>query len=395
MCSFKDSIWYNLLLGNNLLSKYIHPMHIKRLKLTNFRNLQQVELEFSSKNNLIYGPNGSGKTNLLEALFYVGAGRSFRTHLDEHLVNRNSDFFRIESGGYITPHDIQVEIAVKPGSQKAIKVNSAHIKRLSRLFEYFRLVEFSPYDLSIINGAPSVRRRFLSLTISQSEPSHIAVLSDYHKTLLQRNALLKTFQGTDRITSNQETSLSVWDEKLAETAVVIHKSRTTFTEKIRQRAADFYAKISGNGEAFNMEYSPSPGLDDYTESALCEKFASRRQRELVLRQTLYGPHRDELKFTVDALEAKTGASQGQIKTAVLSLKLAQYSYLKEHLERTPIILLDEIYSDLDSNRLEFITKLLPELGQVFITTSKLTEIKDLTIFENKCLIENGIPHLLK
>ena len=157
------------------------------------------------------------------------------------------------------------------------------------MFEYFRLVEFSPYDLSIINGAPSVRRRFLSLTISQSEPSHIAVLSDFHKTIAQRNALLKTFQGNDHLTPNQEASLSAWDEKMAESAVVIHISRHAFCEKIRQTASDFYSKISGNGELLNLEYSPSPALEDYTEAALCKKLASRRQRELAMRQTLYGP----------------------------------------------------------------------------------------------------------
>ncbi|NIR63460.1 MAG: DNA replication/repair protein RecF [candidate division Zixibacteria bacterium] len=366
-------------------------MFIENLKLAEFRNLKKAEIEFSPKNNLIVGPNGSGKTNILEALFYTGSGRSFRTHLDENLVNTDSEFFRIEAAGRIGNHEVQIEIGVEPGKRKIIKVNSGAIRKLGELFEYFRLVEFSPYDLEIIIGSPSVRRRYISITISQLDPPHVSVLSDYHKTLAQRNALLKSFEETPKLSASQEASLAVWDEKLAIHAVQIHESRKKYIEKIANLSADFYRKISGLEEYLKIEYNPSPNLDEFTSQHFCERLASRRQREIALGQTMYGPHRDDLKFYIDSLEAKNAGSQGQIKTAVLSLKLAQYDYLQETLEKLPIILLDEIFSDLDRKRLDFVMNLLPELGQSFMTTSKLSEVNNLDIFNSKFNVEKGIP----
>ena len=368
----------------------LSSMYIKRLKLTNFRNINEAEFEFSPDKNLISGPNGTGKTNILEALFYVGAARSFRTHLDEHLVNRDSDFFRLEAEGSIGPHDITVEIGVKPGQQKNIKINSAPLKRLGDLYEYFRLVEFSPYDMSLITGSPSIRRRYLSLTVSQSDARHISVLSEYQKTLAQRNALLKNFQDQHRLSPDQEASLSVWDEKLAASAVLIKQKRSQYINEISKLSKDYYQKIVGNDETLQLEYIPSPNLTEYTAEAFCQKLSQRRARELALSQTMYGPHRDDLKFVINGLEAKSGGSQGQIKTAVLSLKLAHYEYLRQLLEETPILLLDEIFSDLDQNRLDFILKLLPQLGQTFITTAKPSEINDLSIFNSKFNFDSGI-----
>jgi len=307
----------------------LSTMIINRLKLTNFRNITEAEIEFSPEKNLIGGPNGAGKTNILEALFYVGAARSFRTHLDEHLVARDSDFFRLEAEGSIAPHDVVIEIGVRPGQQKVIKINSAPVKRLSELYEYFRLVEFSPYDMSLVNGPPSIRRRYLSLTISQSNARHISILSEYQKTLAQRNALLKSYQDIRRFSPDQEASLAVWDEKLAAAAVIINHKRAEYINDISELAKTYYQKIASDSETLYLEYNPSPNLSDYTVEAFCQKLSQRRARELALTQTLYGPHRDDLKFVINGLEAKSGGSQGQIKTAVLSLKLAHFEYLKQ------------------------------------------------------------------
>ncbi len=366
-------------------------MFIQKLKLSEFRNLKKAEIEFSPENNLIVGSNGSGKTNILEALFYTGSGRSFRTHLDENLANTDSEYFRIEASGKMGENEVHIEIGVEPGKRKIIKVNSSPIRKLGELFEYFRLVEFSPYDLEIVIGSPSVRRRYISITIAQLNPPHVAILSDYHKTLSQRNALLKSFEETARLSASQEASLAVWDEKLAVHAVQIHESRKSYIHKIGDMAADFYRRISGSEEYLKIEYNPSPNLEDFTAENFCDKLSSRRQREIGMGQTMYGPHRDDIKFYIDNLEAKSAASQGQIKTAVLSLKLAQYEYLKQKLERLPIILLDEIFSDLDKNRLDFVMSLLPDLGQSFITTSKLSEVNNLEIFKSKFEVERGIP----
>ena len=370
-------------------------MHITRLKLSFFRNILDAELEFAPQNNLICGPNGAGKTNILEALFYLGVARSFRTNLDDNMVNTDSEFFRLEADGRIPPHEVNMEIAVKPGKRKTIKVNSSPLKRLGQLFEYFRLVEFSPYDIEIINGAPANRRKFLSLTIAQSEPQHISVLTEYYKILAQRNALLKSYQAERQLSSAQEATLEAWDERLAQTAVIIHNARRRFVNEIAELAAGFYRRISGPSESLSMEYDFSPKIEEYSQANLCAKWASRRQRELSMAQTLYGPHRDDLKFIINGLEARPSGSQGQVKTAVLGLKLAQYEYLKKCLGQTPIMLLDEIFSDFDTNRLEYIIRLLPQLGQTFITTSKLSEIRDLRIFDCKYQIEKGIPSHMK
>lgn len=370
-------------------------MFISQLELTNFRNIEKSELAFSESTNLIVGPNGAGKTNILEALYYCGTGRSFRTHFDENLIRRDTDFFRLVSEGQIDPHQVTVEVGVEPGSRKMIKVNSAPLKKLADLYQYFRLVEFSPYDLDLVIGPPSSRRRFLSLTISQSAPAHIALLSDYSKLLAQRNALLKDYQERGSLSEQMETTLAIWDENLAQSAVEINTVRAEFIAQLSPLATDFYNRISGHDEDFKLMYTPSPRLPEFTAENFAAKLKSRRRRELAMGQTLYGPHRDELQFLVKDAEARSYASQGQIKTAVLSVKLAQHQYLKDKLEQAPVMLLDEIYSDLDRKRLGFITDLLPDLGQTFVTTSKTSEINDLSIFICKHRIEGGIPTELK
>jgi len=205
---------------------------------------------------------------------------------------------------------------------------------------------------------------------------------------------LKTFQDQRSLSADQEANLSVWDEKLAEPAVKIHQARQSFLHNISPLAQKYYEQISGQAEEFALTYHPSPRLEDYTWENFCRKLFSRRGRELAFGQTMYGPHRDDLALSINNLDAHDAGSQGQIKTAFLSLKLAQFSYLQNRLERPPILLLDEIFSDLDSQRLSFIMNLFPSFGQVFITTSKLSEINELDLFNCKFELKNGIPTIL-
>ncbi len=370
-------------------------MHLDSLDITGFRNLDKQVVYFSTGSNLISGLNGAGKTNLLEAIYYLCTAKSFRGAGDDAIKDHDSDLFRIAGVGQISEDAATVEVAYRPGEKRHIKINGVVEKRVGSLYERFRAVSFGPGDVELIYGSPTVRRRFLDISIAQVKRGYISQLWEYKKVIAQRNALLKELgDAYDSIGAMEgEELLQVWDQKLIELAVDIHATRSSFIREIMELAGGYYQRMSESDSALSICYKASPKLDDYSADELSDKLKSRRGRELAMRQSMYGPHRDDIVFRLHGRNCKNSASQGQAKTVVLSVKLALCDYIRLNCDETPILLLDEIFSDLDRNHLDCLLSLLPGLSQVMLTTSKLGDIKDISVF--KSILQVGSGRVLK
>jgi len=366
-------------------------MQIDSLVIAGFRNFNSVEISLASGANLLFGSNGSGKSNLLEAIYYLCTAKSFRGATDDVIKNRDSEFFRIAGEGYLEDRAVKIELAYKPREKKHLKINDVPQPKLAALYEYLKVVFFGPDDVELILGSPAVRRRFLDISIAQLEPGYISLLWEYKKILAQRNALLKELGNAyDSLGVIDDcSSLLVWDEKLIELGLDINRSRNKFIQTVSNLAKGYHEKLSGSNDELRIAYKASPTLDNYTPDAYRNKLDSKRTRELFMGQSMYGPHRDDLQFLLSNYDCKGFASRGQVKTAVLSAKLAVFEYTKQLCGEAPILLLDEVYSDLDRKRLDYLMSLFPSLSQVIVTTSKLGEVKELDIFGNIMRVDGG------
>ncbi len=366
-------------------------LHLDSLDITGFRNLDKQIVHFATGSNLIFGLNGAGKTNLLEAIYYLCTAKSFRSAADEAIKCHDSDLFRIAGTGLIFEEPVTVEVAYRPGEKRHIKIDGVVEKRVASLYERFRAVSFGPGDVELVYGPPTIRRRFLDISIAQVKRGYISQLWEYKKVIAQRNALLKELgDAYDSIGAMEgEELLQVWDQKLIEIAVDIHATRSLFIREIMKLAGEYHQKMSESDSALTICYEASPKLDEYSTECLSEKLKSRRGRELAMRQSMYGPHRDDIIFRLHGQDCRNSASQGQVKTVVLSVKLALCEYIRHNCDETPILLLDEIFSDFDRNRLDCLLSLLPGLSQVMMTTSKLGDIRDLSIFETILMVDSG------
>lgn len=366
-------------------------MHIDRISISGFRNFQSECVELGPGANLLFGPNGSGKSNFLEAIYYLCTAKSFRGASDDILLGENAEFFRLVGEGSFSGNPLKIEIAYKPKEKKRLKINEISETKLSTLYEFLRGVCFGPDDVELIYGSPAVRRRFLDISIAQIERGYISLLWEYRKVLAQRNALLRELgEAYDSLGAIEgDDLLAVWDERLIEFGLGIILARSRFVEKISGLSEGFHHRLVASDSRLSVKYVPSPRLDEYSSEAFSEKLVSRRRREFVLKQSMYGPHRDDLQFLLSDVDCKSFASRGQVKTAVLSVKLALFEHIRELCGESPILLLDEIYSDLDRSHLDSLSKLLPGLSQVLITTSKLEEVKELSDFKNLLSISCG------
>ncbi len=333
-------------------------MEAHTLKLVNFRNYENETISFCPGTNLIYGDNAQGKTNLLEAVCMFSYGRSKRAKSDSELVRFGEKSFSIELTFSDAVRDFTAVIKMLPDGKKNIRINNISITKLSQLMSYFNVVMFSPSELEIVKGSPSVRRRFLDEAISQLSPKYMSQLSEYHKTLEQKNGLLKQL----RIKGGEyDSMLSVWNNQLAALGGEISKKRRLFTERIAKAAEEIQKEISG--EFLDINYVPSISEEDYFE-----KLEKNQKREIEAGASLVGIQRDDLKIKISDKDSRLYASQGQQRTAVLSLKLAQTEYIYEEKGEYPVILLDDIMSELDVNRRRYLAGRIKG-RQVLITTT--------------------------
>ena len=341
-------------------------MKIHTLTLEDFRNYENEKIAFGPYTNVIYGDNAQGKTNLLEAVCLFSFGRSRRARSDAELVRFGRKGFRLELSFSDSARDYEAVMSMDAGGKKSIKINNVPITKLSRLLSYLNVVMFSPSELDIVKGSPSVRRRFLDEAVSQLYPKYIAELSEYHKALEQKNGLLKLLR-QKRVKS--DPMLSVWNEQLALHGASVSLRRRSFLEELSGYAKQLQLVISV--EILKIEYTPSLDCGIIKEDAVSEfyqKLENAQSREIDAGASLLGVQRDDIKISIGQKEAKLYASQGQQRTAVLSLKLAQTEYIRKQRGEYPVLLLDDIMSELDISRRQFLYGRIKD-KQVLLTTT--------------------------
>ncbi len=340
-------------------------MKVKSLSLTNFRNYEKESISFCDDTNVIYGNNAQGKTNILEGIYLFSHGRSHRTKSDTELIKFGSNFARLQIEFSDKGRDYRAVMQILPNGKKTVKINNVPITKLSMLMRYLNVVMFSPEDLEIIKGAPQVRRRFLDEAISQLYPVYLKKLISYHKNLAQKNSLLKKLKFAGK---TDDEMLLVWNEQIAEDGSAIMEFRRDYIESLKGFAKEIHHNISG--ENLNLVYTPSIECDIISKERFLEKLESAKLREIENGSSLYGIQRDDLRLFINEKEVRTFASQGQQRTSVLSLKMAQMESINYARGEYPVLLLDDIMSELDISRRLYLTEKIRG-KQVILTCTDL------------------------
>jgi DNA replication and repair protein RecF len=362
-------------------------MYIEKLKLNNFRNYESQSIEFSNRINYIFGNNAQGKTNILESIYITSIGKSHRYAKDQEIINFGKSGFFIEIDLIKIKRRYKIEYGFDTDKGRIIKINDIPIKKLGDLPGNIISVLFSPDDLKIVKENPSYRRKFIDILICQIHKSYLYDLQEYYKILNQRNNLLKQIKENAEL----EKTLDVWDEKLGIVGSKIIERRILFLEKIRKASKEIHCKIASK-EVLETKYHCNfiDEKDKFEE--IKEKFINelRKNRKFDIRKgfTGIGPQRDDIDLFINDLEVEKYASQGQQRTVVLSLKLAELQIIKEETGETPILLLDDVFSELDIERKKVLIEYIQDM-QVFITSTDKSDIfdyKDVKIFE----VRNGV-----
>ena len=356
-------------------------MVIKSLKLKNYRNYDLLDLTFDPKTNILYGDNAQGKTNILEALYLSGTTKSHRGTKDRDIIQFGHDESHldtiVEKKGITFPIDLHL----KMNSPKVIAIDKIPIRSSVELFGIVHFVFFSPEDLNIIKDGPAGRRRFIDLELSQLDKIYLSNLSNYNRIINQRNALLKDIYGQDRL---MET-LDIWDMQLAEYGTRILERRREFVEQVNEIISDIHHKLTGGREDITLIYEESIG-----NMSLEQALKKNRERDLRLKSTSVGPHRDDLCFLNNGeIDIRKFGSQGQQRTAALSLKLSEIELVKRIIKDTPILLLDDVLSELDKHRQNYLLDSIHDI-QAVITCTGLDEFVNHRFSINKIFhIKNG------
>lgn len=326
-------------------------MYISSVTLNNFRNYSKEKIEFSPCTNVIYGNNAQGKTNILEAVYIFSHGKSHRTKSDRELIKFSEDFAKLSIDFHDAQRDYSAVMQLSRNGKKSIKINSVPITKLSMLMNYLNAVMFSPEDLDLVKGSPGARRRFVDASISQLYPGYLVSLIDYHKALSQKNSLLKSLRLAGK---SSDVTLSVWNEQLAREGAKIMKYRSDFAVLLNGFAKNIQHEISG--EELNISYLKSIRGDDISMDAFLEYLESHQKREIDFASALFGIQRDDLGITINGSEARVYSSQGQQRTAALSMKIAQADYIHYIKNEYPVLLLDDIMSELDISRRMYLSE---------------------------------------
>lgn len=342
------------------------PMRVRRLHLTDFRSWREVQLEAHSGANLLLGPNGSGKSNLLEALHVCALGFSPRSRSERDLVRWGAERFvtRLQASRGETP--LELAASCDLAGRKETRVDGAPGRLFSRLVGHLSVVGLYPEDLQYVRGGPELRRSFLDALSCQLDPNLVEPLREYARVVKQRNACLK--EGDQR----DAQLLEVLDHQMIEKAIPLLEARMDLVERLVEPVARLHGSLSGDTESVDLFYRGSYGTDDLPRRgpALRERLETRRRAlrnaESSAQSTLFGPHRDELTILLAGRPARETASQGQTRTLAIALRLASAELLAQHPERPPVLLLDDVFAELDGPRRERLAKLLPRGGQSFL-----------------------------
>ena len=351
-------------------------MWIKNIKIKNFRNYNQEEINLEKNINIFYGKNAQGKTNIIEAIFLCSLGKSFRAKKDNEMIKLNEKNAIVEIEYEKSDRDGKIKIEI--GNKKNIYLNGIKIKKLSELLGNLNIVIFTPDDINILKGGPQNRRRFLDIMISQLRPNYMHILNLYLKTIEQRNKYLRQIKEEHK----DENLLEIWDEKLAEYAVKIYEYRKEFIEKIIKKINIIHKNITNGEEQIELEYI----TECDNKKKYLQLLKERRKLDIIKGFTTKGIHRDDFVIYINKKEIKIFGSQGQNRTAMLSLILAELDFLFDYIGEYPILLLDDFMSELDrTRRKNFLENI--EGTQVIITGTEKLDIENLKYLEYN--VSNG------
>ena len=358
-------------------------MILRKLSILNYKNIAEATLELSPKMNCFIGRNGMGKTNVLDAIYYLSFCRSAGNPIDSQVIRHEEPFFMLE-GNY--DEDLCISVAMKRGTKKHFKRNKKEYKRLSEHIGLIPLVVVAPSDTLLIEGTSEERRKLMDMVISQYDRSYIDALARYNNAHQQRNTLLKM--------EDEEPDpllMQLWEEQMAESGEELYQKRKAFVDELEPIFQDYYQRISGGQERVGLSY-----VSHCQRGPLLEVIQRDRMKDRAVGYSLHGVHRDDLEFTLDGHPMRREGSQGQNKTYVIALKLAQFDFLKRTASQTtPLLLLDDIFDKLDAERVEQIVKLVSSdsFGQIFITDTNRDHLDQ--ILRNSVLdyrifhVENG------
>ena len=339
-------------------------MFIKNIKVENFRNYENQLIEFNKNINIIYGNNAQGKTNILEAIFFSAFGKSFRTSKEKQVIMKEKDFFKIHTEFQKKDREGYIDLFL--GNDKSISVNGVKLNKLSELLGNINIVIFSPEDINLLKDESAVRRKFLDMMISQLRKNYIYNLNNYKKNLEQKNNYLKSRNISDDM-------LDVYDEKLAEYSENVYQYRNEFIEKIKEKIKEIHSNITD--EEISIVYK----TDCESKEKCLEKLKKNREKDKYRGFSSVGCHRDDFKILINGDEVDIYGSQGQNRTAILSLKMAELEVINDEIGEYPILLLDDFMSELDQERITNFLKSINNI-QVIITCTEKIDLENSSNF---------------
>lgn len=341
-------------------------MFIKYLQLINFRNYEKLNIELSNGINIFQGDNAQGKTNILESLYYASLGKSHRTNKDKELIHWNKEEAYIKIYVCKERLDKKIEMKIFKQGKKGVNINSIKINKLSELIGTANIVIFSPEDLKIIKDSPIYRRRFLDIELCKLSKKYFYNLSQYKKVLSERNAALRKLNNAD--------VLDIYDMQLSSLGALITRDRLSYIKKLNEKGKIIHSEITSKTEDISFKYLTSIKNSENIEDEIIKLLRKNRKKDLENRNTSIGPHRDDFFIEINNVDTRCYGSQGQQRTAVLTIKFASLMIIKELTGEYPILLLDDVLSELDTNRQKYILNSINDV-QTLITCTGIVDIE--------------------
>ncbi len=342
-------------------------MQVELLELNNFRNYDSLSIKFGPGVNIIYGENGQGKTNILESIYMCSTGKSHKGSKEREIIRQETDEAHIKAEFLSEAGRRRVDIHLKKNKEKGMAINKIPLKKLSELYGKISVVIFSTEDLDIIKRGPSDRRRFIDIELCQIDPVYVENIIVYNKILGQRRELFKKLEETGEKVGSLTETLDIWDLQLVNYGTEIIKRRRQFIDEINSTVKEIHSEITSGTEVLKLKYQPSVNEEDFYEELL-----RSRERDSYLKQTSVGPHRDDFSFFSNGTDMKTYGSNGQQRTCALSLKLSEIRMIEERKKEKPVLLLDDVLSELDRSRQKMLIKSLKDT-QTIITCTGIDE----------------------
>ncbi len=355
-------------------------MIIKSIELNNFRNYENLHITFTGGTNILYGDNAQGKTNILESAYVSGTSKSHKGSKDKDMIRFGKEESHIRTIVVKNDSEFQIDIHLKKSRTKGIAVNKIPIKKASELFGILTIVFFSPEDLNIIKNGPAERRRFLDFELCQLDKIYLSDLANYNKALNQRNKLLKDIVYRPEL----KDTLSIWDMQLVEYGCRVIRRRHAFIKELKEIVFNIHKNISGKREELQLTYEPNSA-----ETEFASELGRTKEKDLKYCQTSVGPHRDDLSFKIKNVDIRKFGSQGQQRTCALSLKLSEIELVKKSIHDIPVLLLDDVLSELDSSRQNYLLNSIHDIQTIITCTGLDDFVKNRFQIDRVYEVKNG------